>query len=936
MQYVGKFVSTVYNTITPNINPATLSGAIDVIVVERTVNVEEQVEVDAQGNVLSESEQGKLPEHERKYKTVKRQTTELASTPFHVRFGKMSVLRPGERKVTLHLNNSTDPLPFAMKVSDSGEAFFVLEIDDEDERNNIPDDLVTSPILSAASSPITSPEDGGDADTDAASAEVEPLELGDAEQLPASSFDSDAVAVEQDQHINSSDKLEQNKQSGQPDDQGDLNVPHDSTKTGSGAAAGSDSLLNKVGSAASKASGVLGAAGRAVMSGSNPRLDKTAERAQHSDGTDNMTGAPVDQDRGDAHHYEPEQGGPQGKERQEAQDEATESSTQGQPQNETERLEAELQQKAMEVVEDEVLSEHDNESILSIDSAEEAYPAPFGASGDAAKKSKTKSVASSRHSEYLGGKRLKPVPIGDGNRTLDPAMTDASTHIYRHEQRQQQRKSSGDVDEDFDEDTAVDDDDEDEHDHHSDDEIIGTVKVKQRKEDLQYMLDMDGYKMTPDGEDLAYREGHRFADEMPLGRRHGGNGRHVELEIMVEKNIWTTSSDEYKRVAKIVEECHKDLDKGGLREIGRCDEILQTIIASTTAKQPGSSGYTCINVYDVRLSDSAPACGMNWPTTLSAMYDYLHRPDVRKALHVDENHKPEAWVECNSNVGSAMRTDTTSPPSVQLLPDLLASGVKVLLFAGEEDLICNAIGVRRAADNLEWNGSKGFGDDHPAKDWYVNGSLAGSWRTARNLTYVGIKGGSHMVGVDKPIESHDMMVRFMGIDYMKVAGPNALIPSRVGDEPDRILVTGGGGGVAEIGKDGSRVIPGSGKTEEQVAEEARWRAYYDAGSFALMILVIAVGVGTWLLLRSRKRRRMDRNRIGRGGALRLATTTEFGGASADSTPAGNGDNHELERLVGGKHTEEDDDVEEAVFDVGDEDLSDSDGENKNPRAGAQR
>ncbi|TKY84537.1 hypothetical protein EX895_006439 [Sporisorium graminicola] len=409
-----------------------------------------------------------------------------------------------------------------------------------------------------------------------------------------------------------------------------------------------------------------------------------------------------------------------------------------------------------------------------------------------------------------------------------------------------------------------------------------------------------------------------------------------ELEIMVEKNIWTTSSDEYKRVAKIVEECHKDLDKGGLREIGRCDEILQTIIASTTAKQPGSSGYTCINVYDVRLSDSSPACGMNWPTTLSAMYDYLRRPDVRKALHVDENHKPEAWVECNSNVGWAMRTDTTSPPSVQLLPDLLASGVKVLLFAGEEDLICNAIGVRRAADNLEWNGSKGFGDDHPAKDWYVNGSLAGSWRTARNLTYVGIKGGSHMVGVDKPIESHDMMVRFMGIDYMKVAGPNALIPSRVGDEPDRILVTGGGGGVAEIGKDGSRVIPGSGKTEEQVAEEARWRAYYDAGSFALMILVIAVGVGTWLLLRSRKRRRMDRNRIGRGGALRLATTTEFGGASADSTPAGNGDNHELERLVGGKHTEEDDDVEEAVFDVGDEDLSDSDGENKNPRAGAQR
>lgn len=83
MQYVGRFVSSVYNTITPNINPATLSGAIDVIVVEREVEVDEDVE----------EEDG--TRHTRK---VKR--TELASTPFHVRFGKMSVLRPGERKVS--------------------------------------------------------------------------------------------------------------------------------------------------------------------------------------------------------------------------------------------------------------------------------------------------------------------------------------------------------------------------------------------------------------------------------------------------------------------------------------------------------------------------------------------------------------------------------------------------------------------------------------------------------------------------------------------------------------------------------------------------------------------------------------------------------------------------------------------------------------------
>ncbi|SPO27654.1 related to SMP2 protein, involved in plasmid maintenance, respiration and cell proliferation [Ustilago trichophora] len=538
MQYVGKLVSTVYNTITPNINPATLSGAIDVIVVEKTIDVEEEVEVDGQGNILSEAEQGKLPEQERKYKTIKRQITELASTPFHVRFGKMSVLRPGERKVTLHLNNSTDPLPFAMKVGDSGEAFFVLEIDDEDERNNIPDDLVTSPILSAASSPMALPEDDGDPDAQNGSAEVEPLMLGEAEQLPAATQahgDDDP----EDPDRNSKAKLKDNKRSGQPDDQGDLNVPSDSTKTGSGAAAGSDSLLDKVGSAASKASGVIGAAGRAVMGGNNPRLDKTAEKAQRTDDTENMTGAPVDEDHNDAHHYEPEQGGPQGKKRQEAQDIAGESSTHNEPSNETEKLEMRLRGKVLEVVEDEVRSENDDESVLSIDSGEEAYPAPFGSGAKVSQKSKTQAVASIHHSEYLDGKRLKPVPIGDGKLTIDPAMTDATTHIHMHKQRQQKRRNSDKLEQDDDdEDTAVDDDEDQDHKNarpdqssHADDEeddenIVGAVKVKQRKEDLQYMLDMDGYKMTSDGEDLAYQEGHRFADEMPLGRRHGGKGRH--------------------------------------------------------------------------------------------------------------------------------------------------------------------------------------------------------------------------------------------------------------------------------------------------------------------------------------------------------------------------------------------------------------------------
>lgn len=69
MEYVGKLGSliTTVNKFYNEINPATLSGAIDIIVVEQ-------------------------------------QDGDLACSPFHVRFGKLSVLMPQEKKVNKKLH----------------------------------------------------------------------------------------------------------------------------------------------------------------------------------------------------------------------------------------------------------------------------------------------------------------------------------------------------------------------------------------------------------------------------------------------------------------------------------------------------------------------------------------------------------------------------------------------------------------------------------------------------------------------------------------------------------------------------------------------------------------------------------------------------------------------------------------------------------------
>lgn len=113
MQYVRNLsdsVSTAWNSI----NPATLSGAIDVIVVEQ-----------ADGT--------------------------LSCSPFHVRFGKFSLLRPYEKKVEFKVNGKKQD--YAMKLGEGGEAFFVFETSD-----TIPQSLQTSPLVSPVSSPPLEPE----------------------------------------------------------------------------------------------------------------------------------------------------------------------------------------------------------------------------------------------------------------------------------------------------------------------------------------------------------------------------------------------------------------------------------------------------------------------------------------------------------------------------------------------------------------------------------------------------------------------------------------------------------------------------------------------------------------------------------------------------------------------------------------------------------
>ncbi|KAI4809525.1 hypothetical protein KUCAC02_018400 [Chaenocephalus aceratus] len=94
MNYVGQLAGQVLVTVKElykGINQATLSGCIDVVV-------------------------------------VRQRDGTYQCSPFHVRFGKLGVLRSKEKVIDIEVNG--EPVELHMKLGDNGEAFFVKEAEE--------------------------------------------------------------------------------------------------------------------------------------------------------------------------------------------------------------------------------------------------------------------------------------------------------------------------------------------------------------------------------------------------------------------------------------------------------------------------------------------------------------------------------------------------------------------------------------------------------------------------------------------------------------------------------------------------------------------------------------------------------------------------------------------------------------------------------------
>ena len=130
---------------------------------------------------------------------------------------------------------------------------------------------------------------------------------------------------------------------------------------------------------------------------------------------------------------------------------------------------------------------------------------------------------------------------------------------------------------------------------------------------------------------------------------------------------------------------------------------------------------------------------------------YLSRPDVRAALGVDPS-VPANFTSCATAVGTAFRAqlDSFTAATPNYIGGLLERGVRVLIYVGTYDWICNWVGNERWTLALEWSGQTQFAAE-PLRPWAVGGDFtkgrAGLARSAKGLSFATIDGAGHMASI---------------------------------------------------------------------------------------------------------------------------------------------------------------------------------------------
>lgn len=158
-----------------------------------------------------------------------------------------------------------------------------------------------------------------------------------------------------------------------------------------------------------------------------------------------------------------------------------------------------------------------------------------------------------------------------------------------------------------------------------------------------------------------------------------------------------------------------------------------------------------MNPYDMRLKcEKPPLC-----YDFSQIDAFLNDPIVQKKIGVN---KP--WESCNFSVNMQFAFDFMKDYD-QLIPELLADGIRVLIYVGDQDFICNWLGNKKWVLDLDWSGKEKFNQQPDTTYKTDKGEEVGLLRSYEGLSFLQFYNAGHMVPMDQPEKSLFMFNDFL-------------------------------------------------------------------------------------------------------------------------------------------------------------------------------
>ncbi|XP_065846356.1 uncharacterized protein [Oscarella lobularis] len=157
-----------------------------------------------------------------------------------------------------------------------------------------------------------------------------------------------------------------------------------------------------------------------------------------------------------------------------------------------------------------------------------------------------------------------------------------------------------------------------------------------------------------------------------------------------------------------------------------------------------------INIYDLRKSCPKPPLCYNF----DAIHEFLNRQDVQTALGVKK-----VWNGCSPLVHLNMLNDWIFSFHDDVAAALNA-GVRVVVYSGKYDLVCNYFGGSNWVSNMNWRGQTNY-NKALVKKWFVNGTEAGEAQSADGLTFLAVNDAGHMVPMDQRQNALDIVNRLL-------------------------------------------------------------------------------------------------------------------------------------------------------------------------------